>query len=180
MYIEYKTLTQTVYLYCTIFFIQQLQARFFFIVIKIDVYFPLYLSKTRFCFKKAVISLTSGTEYQYQYDNNKTCIMFRAEVLFTLTNGKDEVKLDGTNFTVKGGDCALPNELDASLFLTTSREDYFTLYFKYDEKNQTSMDSMFTFAPYQYFPHSPTPSEYSMYEIHLPSMSFGPRRFQMF
>lgn len=109
-------------------------------------------------FYYAVISLTSGTEYQYQYDNNKTCIMFRAEVLFTLTNGKDEVKLDGTNFTVKGGDCALPNESDASLFLTTSREDYFTLYFKYDEKNQTSMDAMFTFAPYQYFPHSSTPN----------------------
>lgn len=74
--------------------------------------------------------------------------MFRAEVLFTLTNGKDVVKLDGTNFTVKGGDCVFPNESDASLFLTTSREDYFTLYFKYDEKNQTSMDAMFPFAPY--------------------------------
>lgn len=106
--------------------------------------------------------------------------MFRAEVLFTLTNGKDVVKLDGTNFTVKGGDCALPNESDASLFLTTSREDYFTLYFKYDEKNQTSMDAMFTFAPYQYFQQTPTPSEYSMYKIHLPSMSISPLRFQMF
>lgn len=115
---------------------------------------------------KAVISLTLGSEYQYQYDNNKTCIEVKTDVQFTLTNGNETIKFDGTNFTVKGGDCAKPADSVATLTLSTVIGDLLTLKFLYDVQEQSTMDTMFTFAPYEYFPRTPTPSEYSIY-IHI-------------
>lgn len=113
-----------------------------------------------------MISLTLGSEYQYQYDNNKTCIEVKTDVQFTLTNGNETIKFDGTNFTVKGGDCAKPGDSVASLTLSTVKGDLLTLKFLYDAQEQSTMDTMFTFAPYEYFPGTRTLSEYSIY-IHI-------------
>lgn len=110
---------------------------------------------------KAVISLTHGSEYQYQYDNNKTCIEVKTDVMFTLTNGTETIKFDGTNFTVKSGDCALPSESVATLTLTTAKEDFLSLEFKIDAQNEASMGARFTFSPDEYFPGSPSASEFS-------------------
>lgn len=107
-----------------------------------------------------MISLTLGSEYQYQYDNNKTCIEVKTDVMFTLTNGTETIKFDGTNFTVKSGDCALPNETAASLTLNTGTDNLLSLKFKYDAKNQSTMDAMFSFNPYEYFPGGSSPREY--------------------
>lgn len=111
---------------------------------------------------KAVISLTLGSEYQYQYDNNKTCIEVKTDVKFTLTNGKETIEFDGTNFTVKSGDCALPSEPIASLTLTTVKGDLLSILFKYDAQSQSTMDTVFTFAPYEYFPETSTPSKFTV------------------
>lgn len=103
--------------------------------------------------------MINSSEYEYQYDNNKTCIKVRTDVVFTLTNSKEIITFDGTNFTVKTGDCAISNELLASLTLITIKEDLLSIEFKTDAQNQTSMDAMFTFAPYEYFPGTPPLSE---------------------
>lgn len=91
----------------------------------------------------------------------------RTDVVFTLTNWKEIITFDGTNFTVKDGDCALPGDLVASLSLFNINEDILSLRFLYDAQNQTSMDAMFTFAPYEYFPNIHTPSKYFINGIHL-------------
>lgn len=108
---------------------------------------------------QAVLSVINASEYQYQYDN-KTCIKVRTDVVFTLTNWKEIITFDGTNFTVISGDCALPGESNAILRLATIKEDYLILIFQYDAQNQASMGATFTFSPYEYFPGTPTPSEY--------------------
>lgn len=107
-----------------------------------------------------MISLTHGIEYQYQYDNNKTCIDVKTDVKFTLTNGKETIEFDGTNFTVKSGDCASPSESVATLILTTVKEDLLTLEFKTNAQKEASMGAMFTFSPDEYFPGTPKASEY--------------------
>lgn len=117
------------------------------------------LSNTSYS-NKAVISLTHGIEYQYQYDNNKTCIDVKTDVKFTLTNGKETIEFDGTNFTVKSGDCASPSESVATLILTTVKEDLLTLEFKTNAQKEASMGAMFTFSPDEYFPGTPKASEY--------------------
>lgn len=104
-----------------------------------------------------MISLTLGSEYQYKYENDNTCIEVKTDVMFTLTNGTDTVKFDGTNFTVKSGDCAWANETAASLTLDTGNDNLLSLKFKYDAKNQSTMDAMFTFNPYEYFPGGSIP-----------------------
>lgn len=109
---------------------------------------------------KAVISLTLGSEYQYQYDTNKTCIEVKTDVKFTLTNGKETIEFDGTNFTVESGDCASPSESVATLILTTVKGDLLTLEFKTNAQKEASMGAMFTFSPDEYFPGTPKASEY--------------------
>lgn len=109
---------------------------------------------------KAVISLTLGSEYQYYDDNNKTCIEVKTDVKFTLTNGKETIEFDGTNFTVKSGDCASPSESVATLILTTVKEDLLSLEFKTNAQKEASMGAMFTFSPDEYFPETPEASEY--------------------
>lgn len=104
--------------------------------------------------------MINASEYQYQYDNGKTCIKVRTDVVFTLTNWKEIITFDGTNFTVISGDCALSSESIASLFLSNINQDLIHLEFRYDAQNQTSMGAMSTFAPFEYFPGTPTPSEY--------------------
>lgn len=104
--------------------------------------------------------MINASEYQYQYDNGKTCIKVRTDVVFTLTNWKEITTFDGTNFTVISGNCALSSESIASLFLSNTNQDLIHLEFRYDAQNQTSMGAMFTFAPFEYFPGTPTPSEY--------------------
>lgn len=101
--------------------------------------------------------MINASEYQYQYDNGKTCIKVSTDVVFTLTNWKEIITFDGTNFTVIRGDCALSID---SLFLSNINQDLINLEFRYDAQNQTSMGAMFTFAPFEYFPGTPTSSEY--------------------
>lgn len=113
-----------------------------------------------------MISLTLGSEYQYEYENNNTCIEVKTDVMFTLTNGTDTVKFDGTNFTVKSGDCAWANETAASLTLDAGNDNLLNLKFKYDAKNQSTMDAMFTFNPYEYFPGGSIPREYILFVEH--------------
>lgn len=84
--------------------------------------------------------------------------------MFTLTNWKDIITFDGTNFTVKTGDCASFGESVASLVLSNINEDFLFLAFKYDAQNQTSMDARFNFAPYEYFPNISTPIEVMMFD----------------
>lgn len=107
-----------------------------------------------------MISLTHGSEYQYQYDNNKTCIELKTDVKFTLTNGTKTVKFDGSDFTVKSGDCAWSNESAATLILTTGNDNFLHLQFQYDIQNKTTMGAMFSLAPFEYFPGTPTPSKF--------------------
>lgn len=111
--------------------------------------------------------MINATEYQYQYNNNKTCIKVRTDVVFTLTNWKEIITFGGTNFTVRSGDCALPGEEVATLVLSNTNYDFLDLTFAYDAQNQTFMDARFNFAPYEYFPNTPTPSKYFIYGIHL-------------
>lgn len=108
-----------------------------------------------------MISLTHGIEYQYQYDNNKACIEVKTDVEFTLTNGNKTVKFEGKDFNVTGGDCASSGESVASLSLMNAEVDSLTLTFRYDAQNQAMMDVLFTFAPFEYFPGTPTPSKYT-------------------
>lgn len=107
-----------------------------------------------------MVSLTLGSEYQYQYDNNKTCIEVKSDVQFTLTNGTDTAIFYGKDFTVKSGDCASSGEAVASLMLTNAKDDPLALTFRYDAQNHSMMDVRFTFAPYEYFPETSTPSKY--------------------
>lgn len=111
----------------------------------------------------AVLSMINASEYQYQYDN-KTCIKVRTDVVFTLTNWKEIITFDGTNFTVISGDCALPGETIAELTLATIKEDYLILIFQDDAQNQASMGARFTFSPKEYFPNISTPSKFFFME----------------
>lgn len=104
--------------------------------------------------------MINASEYQYMYDNGKPCIKVRTDVVFTLTNWKEIITFGGTNFTVRTGYCAISNEAVAVLTLATIIDDILSIEFKTDAQNQTSMDAMFTFSPYEYFPGTPTPSEY--------------------
>lgn len=106
-----------------------------------------------------MIPLIAPSEYQYQYNTNKPCIKVRTDVTFTLTNWNQTVKFDGTYFTVKGGVCPSSNESIAILTLATVNWDYLGFTFKYDAQNQTIMEARFSFAPINYFPGSPSPSE---------------------
>lgn len=106
-----------------------------------------------------MIPLIAPSEYQYQYNTNKPCIQVRTDVTFTLTNWNQTVKFDGTYFTVKGGVCPSSNESIAILTLATVNWDYLGFNFKYDAQNQTIMEARFSFAPINYFPGSPSPSE---------------------
>ncbi|XP_062606827.1 lysosome-associated membrane glycoprotein 2-like [Saccostrea cucullata] len=101
------------------------------------------------------ISLTQGSEYNYSYDNNEICIDVKMDVLFTLSNGKEVVKFDGNNFTVKSGDCATTGEYQAVLTLTNSNEDLLALTFNVNTDLSVNMSSMFTFAPFEFFPGTP-------------------------
>lgn len=101
-----------------------------------------------------MISLTHGIEYQYQYDNNKTCIEVKTDVEFTLTNGNETIKFDGKDFNVTSGDCASSGEAIASLMLTNVKKDSLSIIFQYDAQNQATMDVRFTFAPFEYFPET--------------------------
>lgn len=107
-----------------------------------------------------MISLTHGIEYQYQYDNNKTCIDVKTDVKFSLTNGTDTVKFDGKDFTVISGDCAWSNETVATLMLKIGNDNFLLLQFQYDAKNKTFMGAMFSVSPFEYFPGTPTPSKF--------------------
>lgn len=106
--------------------------------------------------------MINATEYQYQYNNNKTCIKVRTDVVFTMTNWKEIITFGGTNFTVRSGDCALPGEEVATLVLSNTNYDFLDLTFIYDAQNQTFMDARFNFAPYKYFPNTPTPNLITM------------------
>lgn len=119
------------------------------------------LSNTSY-FNKAVISLTHGIEYHFQYDNNKTCIEVKMDVKFTLTNGTEMIKFDGSDFKVKSGDCAFSNESAAMLTLTIGNDNFLHLQFQYDAKNKTTMGAMFSVSPYEYFPGTPTPSKFQV------------------
>lgn len=98
--------------------------------------------------------MINASEYQYQYDNNKTCIKVRTDVVFTLTNWKEIITFDGTNFTVISGDCASSSESIASMVLSNINHDYLSLIFKDDAQNQASMGARFTFSPNEYFPNT--------------------------
>lgn len=120
---------------------------------------------TTFYSNKAVISLTCGSEYIIKDDNNKTCLEVKTDVEFTLTNGNETIKFDGTNFTLKGGECAKPTDSVATLTLSTVKDDFLSLTFKIDAQKQSSMDTRFNFAPFEYFPGTPTPSKYTVYGL---------------
>lgn len=110
--------------------------------------------------------MINASEYEYQYDNNKTCIKVRTDVVFTLTNWKEIITFDGTNFTVISGDCASSSESTASMVLSNINHDYLSLIFKDDAQNQASMGARFTFFPNEYFPNI-SPSKLFFYGIHL-------------
>lgn len=94
------------------------------------------------------------------YKDNKTCIDVKMDVKFSLTDGNTTIKFDGTNFTVKSGDCAWSNESVASIILSNAKEDLLTLSFNYDAQKNVVMGTMFAFTPSQYFPGTPVPSRY--------------------
>ncbi|XP_062596096.1 uncharacterized protein LOC134257513 isoform X1 [Saccostrea cucullata] len=101
------------------------------------------------------ISQTKRSEYKYTYDNNETCIDVKMDVLFTLSNGMEEVTFDGNNFTVKSGDCAKFGEYQAALTLANSNEDFLSFTFNINPDLSVNMSSMFTFAPTEFFPGTP-------------------------
>lgn len=82
------------------------------------------------------------------------------DVKFSLTDGNTTIEFDGTNFTVKSGDCAWSNESVSSLTLSNAKEDLLTLSFNYDAQKNVVMGTMFSFTPSQYFPGTPVPSKY--------------------
>ncbi|XP_062613761.1 uncharacterized protein LOC134275495 [Saccostrea cucullata] len=101
------------------------------------------------------LSLTQGSEYKYMYDNNETCIDVKMDVLFTLSNGNETVRFDGSNFTVRSGDCATVGEYQSVLTLTNSNEDFLILTFIDLPDLSVNMSLMFTFAPFEFFPGTP-------------------------
>ncbi|XP_062602274.1 uncharacterized protein LOC134263934 [Saccostrea cucullata] len=101
------------------------------------------------------LSLTKGSEYKYLYDNNETCIDVKMDVLFTLSNGNETVKFDGSNFTVKSGDCAIEGEYQAVLNLGNSFEDLLALTFNINPDLSVNMSLMFLFAPFEFFSGTP-------------------------
>lgn len=92
--------------------------------------------------------MIDASEYQHQYDNNKTCIKVRTDVVFTMTNWKEIITFDGSNFTVESGHCALSGDSAAEMTLATIKGDFLILVFLNDAQNQTSMNAQFHFAPY--------------------------------
>lgn len=81
------------------------------------------------------------------------------DVTFTLSNGTGSVELDGNNFTVLSGDCALTTEDIASMTLQNSNEDFLNLQFLKAANRVVSMSFRFTVSPGEYFPGVPTPSK---------------------
>lgn len=82
------------------------------------------------------------------------------DVKFSLTDGNTTIEFDGTNFTVKSGDCALSDETAASLTLSNANDDFLTMSFKYDAQKNVLMGMMFTFAPSEYFTGKPPAGKY--------------------
>lgn len=109
--------------------------------------------------------MIDASEYQHQYDNNKTCIKVRTDVVFTMTNWKEIITFDGSNFTVESGHCALSGDSAAEMTLATIKGDFLILVFLNDAQNQTSMNAQFHFTPYKYFPNIYAPCKYFLSRI---------------
>ncbi|XP_062602256.1 uncharacterized protein LOC134263914 [Saccostrea cucullata] len=89
------------------------------------------------------------------YGNNETCIDVKMDVMFTLSNGEEVVKIDGSNFTVISGDCATEGEYQATLILHNFQEDFLALTFNALPDLSVNMSLRFTFAPFEFFPGTP-------------------------